>query len=95
MNVDTVPPAVGDDDVAGFREGDRWLDTTANIIYTLHDASTGAAVWLVSSAPASPAYTPTNVATTRTFDADATTTDELADVLGTLIADLKARGALG
>jgi len=95
MNIDGVPPAVGDDDTAGFREGDRWLDTAASIIYTLHDASTGAAVWLVSSAPLSPAYTPTNVSTTRTFDADATTLDEVADVLGTVIADLQARGDLG
>lgn len=31
-----------------------------------------------------------NVTTDRAFDANSTTTDELADVLGTLIADLKA-----
>jgi len=37
-------------------------------------------------------YTETNVLTDRTYDADATTTDELADVLGTLIADLRAKG---
>lgn len=43
----------------------------------------------------SAAYTPTNVTTDRAFDANATTTDELADVLGTLIADLQARGLLG
>jgi len=36
------------------------------------------------------AYTPTNVVTTRTYDANATSIDELADVLGTLIADLQA-----
>ena len=35
-------------------------------------------------------YTPTNVVTTRTYDANATSIDELADVLGTLIADLQA-----
>jgi hypothetical protein len=35
-------------------------------------------------------YTPTNVVTDRSFDANATTVDELADVLGTLIADLQA-----
>ena len=39
---------------------------------------------------ASAAYTPTNVTTDRSYDADLTTVDELADVLGTLIADLKA-----
>jgi hypothetical protein len=36
-----------------------------------------------------PLYTPTNVTTTRAFDADSTTLDEIADVLGTLMADLK------
>jgi hypothetical protein len=35
-------------------------------------------------------YTPTNVSTDRAYDANATSIDELADVLGTLIADLQA-----
>ena len=43
----------------------------------------------------SPAYTPTNVTTTRSFDANATTLDEIADVLGTLIADMQATGLFG
>jgi hypothetical protein len=43
----------------------------------------------------SPAYTPTNVTTDRSYDANATTLDELADVVGTLIADLQARALLG
>jgi hypothetical protein len=37
-------------------------------------------------------YTVSNVSTDRSYDANATTTDELADVLGTLIADLRALG---
>ncbi len=41
------------------------------------------------------AYTPTNVSTDRAYDADATTVDELADVLGTLIADLQSIGLIG
>lgn len=41
------------------------------------------------------AYSPTNVTTDRSYDADATTLDELADVVGTLIADLKLFGLLG
>jgi hypothetical protein len=41
------------------------------------------------------AYTPTNVVTDRAYDANATTTDELADVLGTLIADLQSIGLIG
>ncbi|MCK5643529.1 MAG: hypothetical protein KAJ19_22200 [Gammaproteobacteria bacterium] len=43
----------------------------------------------------SPAFTPTNVTTDRAFDANSTTIDELADVLGTLIADLQVTGLLG
>lgn len=39
-------------------------------------------------------YSATNVTTDRTYDANATSTDELADVLGTLIADLKTAGVL-
>lgn len=37
-------------------------------------------------------YTETNVTTDRAFNANATTIDELADVLGTLIFDLRAQG---
>lgn len=40
--------------------------------------------------PLASAYTPTNVTTDRSYDANATTVDELADVLGTLIADLQS-----
>lgn len=43
----------------------------------------------------SSAYTPTNVTTDRSFDADTVLITELADVVGTLIADLQARGLLG
>lgn len=43
----------------------------------------------------SSAYSVTNRTTDRSYDANATTTDELADVLGTLILDLQARGILG
>lgn len=43
-----------------------------------------------TSAP--PTYAASNVTTDRTYDANSTNTDELADVLGTLIADLRASG---
>ena len=43
----------------------------------------------------SSAYTTTNVTTDRTFNADSTTLNEMADVLGTLISDLKATGIIG
>jgi len=41
------------------------------------------------------AYTPTNVSADRSYDANATTIDELSDVLGTLIADLQSIGLIG
>jgi hypothetical protein len=40
-------------------------------------------------------YTPTNVVTDRSYDANSTSVAELADVLGTLIADFQAAGILG
>ena len=39
-------------------------------------------------------YSVSNVTTTRTFDANATSVAELADVLGTLIVDMKSKGTL-
>jgi hypothetical protein len=45
--------------------------------------------------PTLPTYTITNVTTDRTYDANATTVDEVADVLGTLVADLGAAGMGG
>lgn len=39
-------------------------------------------------------YTPTNVTTDRAFDADTVAIAELADVVGTLIADLQSSGVL-
>jgi hypothetical protein len=58
-----------------------------------HDGST---VGFFGTTPAAQAaaYTPTNVSPDRSYDADATTIDELADVLGTLIADLQGYGLL-
>ena len=44
--------------------------------------------------PSGSAYTPTNVTTDRAYDANATSIDELADVLGTLIADLQTAGVI-
>lgn len=58
-----------------------------------HDGSN---IGFFGTAPAAQAaaYTPSNVNTDRSYDADATTVDELADVLGTLIADLQSYGLL-
>jgi hypothetical protein len=55
-------------------------------------------LWWDTDEPASVSgmtYTETNVTTDRIFDADATSTSELADVLGTLIADLRNLGIIG
>ena len=41
------------------------------------------------------AYTPTNVTPDRAFDADSTNLDEIADVLGTLLSDLKKTTGAG
>lgn len=43
----------------------------------------------------SAAYTPTNVSTDRAYDANSTTLNELADVVGTLITDLQSTGLIG
>lgn len=43
----------------------------------------------------SAAYSVSNAATDRTYDANSTTLNELADVLATLIADLQATGLIG
>lgn len=45
-----------------------------------------------ASVEAAETYSITNTVTKRTMDTDATTTKEVADVLGTLISDLRARG---
>lgn len=57
--------------------------------------STWVLVEIVDLSAPSSAYTPTNVSTDRAFDADTVAVAELADVVGTLIADLKAKGILG
>ncbi len=58
---------------------------------------TGTLLGVFGATPAaqSAAYTPTNVTTDRAYDANATTVDELADVLGTLIGDLQVNGFIG
>jgi hypothetical protein len=44
--------------------------------------------------PSEEAYTVDNAVEARAFDADDSSIDELADVLGTLIADLQAAGII-
>jgi hypothetical protein len=38
-------PSVTDDEDAGYRTGDQWIDRTANEAWVLTDATAGAAVW--------------------------------------------------
>ena len=62
---------------------------------TLYFSPTGTRK-VIPLAPVTPsAFTPTNVTVDRSFDANATTLDEVADVLGQLIADLQATGIIG
>lgn len=68
-------------------------------IYGYQDSS-GVPQWAHGSVepfdvPDKQTYSESNVSTDRTYDANATSVDELADVLGTLIADLRARGIVG
>jgi hypothetical protein len=71
------------------------VETTADGAVWTYLASTDAAFTLVQDVvKQTNAYTPTNVVTDRSFNANATTTDELADVLGTLIADLQSAGVI-
>jgi hypothetical protein len=58
-----------------------------------HDGTT-VGLYGVTPVVRSAAYTPTNVTTDRSYDANATSMDELADVLGTLVADLQATGII-
>jgi len=69
--------------------GELELDGALN-----HDGTT---VGFYGTAPAtqSTGWSATNVTTDKTFDANATTIDELADVVGTLIDTLKTMGVIG
>jgi hypothetical protein len=49
---------------------------------------------LVTALVPSSAYAASNVTPDRTYDAASTTTGELANVLGTLIADLRTKGLI-
>jgi len=69
-------------------------DTVNNIIFT--DASADALGFFNATPVAqSTGWSVTNETTDKSFDANATSIDELADVLGTLIETLKSYGILG
>lgn len=63
------------------------LNTSQSAMLTKLTAAKWAVLWWTQNLGGS--YTVTNVTTDRAYDANATTLDEIADVLGTLISDLK------
>ena len=71
-------------------------DGGANTSLYVKESGTGNTGWAgVVTIQASPeTYTPTNVVTDRAYDANSTTLAEVADILGTLIADLQTIGLL-
>lgn len=70
-----------------------YFNTDTNVLSIWNTSSE---VWVDYAAiPSSLAdYTASNVTEDRTYNADSTTTAELADVLGTLIADLQSIGLI-
>ena len=71
-------------------------DFIADTSLYVKESGTGNTGWagVVTVQAAPETYTPTNVSTDRSYDADSTSEAELADVLGTLIADLQTIGLI-
>lgn len=72
---------------------DLWeFYSNGQLMFTFNDSQMG----FFGAAPASrQTYSVSNVTPDRTYDAASTTTAELGDVVGTVIADLQAQGILG
>jgi hypothetical protein len=81
-----------------YYAGDRIVHPSpvfGNPVGWICTASGAPGTWLPIGAIKSPSvFTTSNVTTDRTFDADSTTVEEVADVLGTLITDLKGSGVI-
>ena len=80
-----------------IRDANAWIGSSAAAQidigatnFKVQSANIGFFNHAVAAQPA--AYTPSNVSADRSYDANSTTIDELADVLGTLIADLQTMG---
>lgn len=72
-----------------------WVDSgTVRFDGDIDHNGTNLGFYGVTPTPRSSAYTPTNVSADRAYDANATSIDELADVVGTLIADLQLVGII-
>ena len=95
----TAAPANTNDVGEGYGVGSLWVDVTADLAYVCVDSTEDTAVWDLMAAVA---LTPsaedwsdvTNKTEDRTMDCNATTIDEVADVLATLVADLVTTGIL-
>lgn len=74
----------------GIIGGFQYYDTTLDQMIFRNGGNTG---WVDANGATlgEQTYSASNVSTDRTYDADATTLGELADVVGTLIADLRAK----
>lgn len=72
----------------------RTDDLTGDLGDVLTAQGDGTAIWAPGGGLSGSAqtYTESNVTTDRTYNANATSIDELADALGTLIGDLRSRG---
>lgn len=100
---DTLTEAARFDSTLNFTlKGDLSMTDAKNVVVgTTTGTKIGTATtqklgfWNATPVVRPAAYTTTNVTTDRDYDANATTLDEVADVLGTLIADLKSIGLIG
>lgn len=59
--VKTTSPAVTDDNTKGFYVGFKWVNTATDTTYNCADASTGTAVWTISSTPTSNTWNPPTI----------------------------------
>jgi hypothetical protein len=95
----TDPPTAANDVGEGYKVGSMWIDTTPGIVYICVDETENTAVWIVSgdqgvTASAADWSGISNESELRVLDAHVTTIDIFADVLGTLIEDLRVTGIL-
>jgi len=95
-----IPPAATDDVGLGYKVGSVWYDTVLDDWYVCVDEADDNAVWIVTGVgvltPSAEDWSgnQANVTPDRVIDANTTTIDEFADVLGTLIADLVTTGII-
>ena len=69
--------------------GADWTPASGDYLHAVHDGTN----WLCTvSTLTTQTYTASNVSTDRSYDADTVAVAELADVVGTMIADLRAKG---